>query len=218
MSVVQTIADRSRERHPTLLKRVEGDTITVERLDEDGFPVWLREEDGSYVVGFDGWHEHFDSEEGRCQFGGLPPGNYSIRYVGGPGDRLAVPVIEVGPLARGERREIEAGAVEGSVLCGTVRRAETGAPIEHAWVRYEGASYPRTGSSSISASVQSARTDAEGRFASRTALVPGPLFIWVSAESGGKRVRLQHEAVVGREPRTELDLTVPFESSDTPGV
>src|SRR5205814_1051713 len=121
-------------------------------------------------------------EEGRCQFGGLPPGDYSIRYVDGPGDRLAVPVIEVGPLARGERREIEARAVEGSVLCGTVRQAETGAPIAHAVVRYEGASYPRTGSA-----LQSARTDAEGRFASRTALVPGPLIIWVSAESGGKR-------------------------------
>ena len=142
--------------------------------------------------------------EGRCQFGGLPPGSYSIRYVGlverleasrrqglpwrdysirhgdGPRDRLAVPVIEVGHLAVGERREIEARAVEGSVLCGTVRHAETGAPIEHACVRYEGPAYPRTGSA-----LQSAYTDAEGRFATHTALVPGPLTLWVSAGSGG---------------------------------
>jgi hypothetical protein len=145
--------------------------------------------------------------EGRGQFGGLAPGDYSIRYLGGPGDRLAVPVIEVGPLALGERREIEARAVEGSVLCGTVRQAETGAPIENAVVRYE----------SASSGVQSVRTDAEGRFASRTALVPGPLIIRVSAESGGKRVRIRHEMVVGREPRTVFDPAVPFESGDTLG-
>ena len=104
-------------------------------------------------------------------------------------------MIEVGPLASGERREIEARAVEGSILCGTVRRAETGAPIEHAWVRYEGAAYPRTGSG-----LQSAYTDAEGRFATRTALVPGPLTVGVSAMSGGKRAGIRHEVVVGQEP------------------
>jgi len=63
MSVVQTIADRLREHHPSLSTWVEGDTITVEPLDEDGFSVWLREQDGWFIVGFDGWHEHFDSEE-----------------------------------------------------------------------------------------------------------------------------------------------------------
>ncbi len=63
MSDAQNIAERLRQHHPSLSTRVEGDTITVEPLDEDGFPVWLRKEDGSYVVGFDGWHEHFDSEE-----------------------------------------------------------------------------------------------------------------------------------------------------------
>jgi hypothetical protein len=151
--------------------------------------------------------------EGRCRFGGLPPGDYSIRYVDGAADRLAVPVIEVGHLAGGERQEIEARAVEGSVLCGTIRHAETGALLEHAIVRYEGAWYPPTGSG-----VQSARTDAEGRFATRTALVPGPLIIRVSAESGGKRAQVRHEVVVGRGPRTVLDLTVPFEPGDAPGA
>jgi len=175
--------------------------------------------------------------EGRCRFGGLPPGNYSIRYVGlverleawrrqgllwrdysilhvdGPRDRLALPVIEIGPLAVGERREIEARAVEGSVLCGTVRQAEAGAPIEHAWVRYEGAAYPRTGSA-----LQSVYTDAEGKFATRTALVPGRLTISVSAVVGGKRLQFRHEVVVRREPRTELNLDVPLGSSDTPGL
>jgi hypothetical protein len=111
----------------------------------------------------------------------------------------------------GERREIEALAVEGSVLCGTVRRAETGAPIEHAWVRYEGAAYPRTGSA-----LQSAYSDAEGRFATRTALIPGPLTVGVSAMSGGKRIGIRHEVVVGQEPCTELDMSIPFGSGGTP--
>ncbi len=142
----------------------------------------------------------------------LPWRDYSIRHVDGPRDRLTLPVIEAGPLAVGERREIEVSAVEGSVLCGTVRHAETGAPIEHASVRNEGAAYPRTGSA-----LQSSYTDAEGRFATRTALVPGPLTVWVSAESGGKRRRLSHEVVVGRDSRTVLDFTVHFKSSDTPG-
>ena len=65
MSVVQAIADRLRKHHPSLSTRVEDDTITVEPVDEDGFAVWFREDDGSYIVGFDGWHEHFDSDEER---------------------------------------------------------------------------------------------------------------------------------------------------------
>ena len=163
--------------------------------------------------------------EGRCQFGGLPPGSYSIRYVGlverleawrrqglpwrdysirhvdGPRDRLAVPVIEVGPLAVGERREIEARAVEGSVLCGTVRHAETGAPIEHAWVRYEGAAYPRTGSA-----------PPVGLHRRRGAIChtngPRPRTTHPLGLGGVRRegVRLRHEVVVRREPRTEVDL------------
>ena len=63
MSAVQTIANRLKERHPSLSSLVEGDTIIIEPLDEDGFRVWLQADGGSYVVGFDGWHESFDSEE-----------------------------------------------------------------------------------------------------------------------------------------------------------
>jgi hypothetical protein len=63
MSVVQTIADRLRDNDPSLSTRVECDTITVEPRDQNGFPVWLSVEGGSYTVGFDGWHEEFDSEE-----------------------------------------------------------------------------------------------------------------------------------------------------------
>ncbi len=62
MSVVQTIAEHLREHHPSLSTRVDSDSITVDPLDEDGFSVWLHERDGAFVVGFDGWHEHFDSE------------------------------------------------------------------------------------------------------------------------------------------------------------
>jgi hypothetical protein len=63
MSALQTIADRLREHHPSLFARMERNTITVEPRNEDGFTVWLCKEDSTYIVGFDGWHEHFDSEE-----------------------------------------------------------------------------------------------------------------------------------------------------------
>jgi len=106
---------------------------------------------------------------GIVTFGELPPGSYRVSYLRGPSDTWALPVIDVGPARRGQCREIEAVAVEGSVLCGTVRSARTGTPLEHAWVRYEGASYPRTGSS-----LQTAVTDAQGRFATRTAPRPRP--------------------------------------------
>jgi hypothetical protein len=62
MSVIQTIAERLREHHPSLSTRLEGDTVIVDPLGADGFQVWLRAASGSFVVGFDGWHEHFDSE------------------------------------------------------------------------------------------------------------------------------------------------------------
>jgi hypothetical protein len=63
MSVIETIADRLRHHYPSLPTRIEGCTITIEPCDKDGFSVWLCNEGGSYTVGFDGWHEEFDSEE-----------------------------------------------------------------------------------------------------------------------------------------------------------
>ena len=38
-------------------------STTVEPLTADGFPVSLTEGAGEWVVAFDGWHEHFTSED-----------------------------------------------------------------------------------------------------------------------------------------------------------
>jgi hypothetical protein len=61
--LIQAIAERLREQHPSLSMRLEGDTIVVDPPDDRGFQVRLREEKGTVVVGFDGWHEHFESEQ-----------------------------------------------------------------------------------------------------------------------------------------------------------
>src|SRR5947209_331194 len=62
MSAVGRIAVRLR-RHPELVYRVTGGTITVSPPTAGGFSVSLTEGAGEWVVGFDGWHERFTSEE-----------------------------------------------------------------------------------------------------------------------------------------------------------
>jgi hypothetical protein len=62
MGCIAKIVNRLRD-HPELSFRVERDTITVLPKDANGFEVWLQEANGSYVVGFDGWHEPFQTEE-----------------------------------------------------------------------------------------------------------------------------------------------------------
>ena len=58
--------DRIRERlagYPQASYRVEDRTITIDPATPEGFSVWLTEADDELVVGFEGWHEHFASEE-----------------------------------------------------------------------------------------------------------------------------------------------------------
>jgi hypothetical protein len=62
MGAVERITKRLR-RHPELVYRVSGGMVTVEPPTTDGFPVSLTEGAGEWVVGFDGWHEHFTSED-----------------------------------------------------------------------------------------------------------------------------------------------------------
>ena len=61
MSIIPQILDRLRDR-PSLPVRVEGDTLTVDPAGPESFSVWFHERGAGYVVGFDGWHEHFTSE------------------------------------------------------------------------------------------------------------------------------------------------------------
>lgn len=62
MSAIQQIIDRLRRR-ADLHYHVSGRTITVSPPSSRGFTVWLTEAPGEWTVGFDGWHEHFKSEE-----------------------------------------------------------------------------------------------------------------------------------------------------------
>ena len=61
MGAVARVVDRLR-RHPGLTCRVRGTTVTVDPPGPGGFAVSLTEAGGTWVVGFDGWHEHFRSE------------------------------------------------------------------------------------------------------------------------------------------------------------
>lgn len=62
MSAVERITERL-QRHPELVYRVSGGTITVAPPTANGFSVSLTEGAGEWVVGFDGWHDRFTSED-----------------------------------------------------------------------------------------------------------------------------------------------------------
>ncbi|MBI3861659.1 MAG: hypothetical protein HY290_07165 [Planctomycetia bacterium] len=48
--------------YPQLSHRATDDSITVDAASPTGFTVLLHAKNGKFTVGFDGWHEHFDSE------------------------------------------------------------------------------------------------------------------------------------------------------------
>ena len=62
MGAIGRIMEGLRDR-ADLPYRVSGRTITVDSVSPQGFSVWLTEGRGESIVGFDGWHEHFDSED-----------------------------------------------------------------------------------------------------------------------------------------------------------
>jgi hypothetical protein len=62
MSAIERIIERL-QRHPDLVYRVTGRTVTVDPPTAEGFAVSLTEGTDEWVVGFDGWHEHFTSED-----------------------------------------------------------------------------------------------------------------------------------------------------------
>jgi hypothetical protein len=62
MSTIERIKNKLK-KYPQLIFRVEGNKISVEPLSSTGFTVWLIENDPGFTVGFDGWHEEFDSQD-----------------------------------------------------------------------------------------------------------------------------------------------------------
>jgi hypothetical protein len=62
MSAIERIKERL-QRYPQFVYRVSAGKIVVEPPTPDGFTVSLTEGVGEWLVEFDGWHEHFTSEE-----------------------------------------------------------------------------------------------------------------------------------------------------------
>ena len=62
MSAIARIIEKLK-KHPELSYKQEGNIVTVEPADADGFAVGLSERDGGYTVSCEGWHEEFESEE-----------------------------------------------------------------------------------------------------------------------------------------------------------
>jgi hypothetical protein len=148
---------------------------------------------------------------GVCEFRALPSGSYTARYIGGGPGGWAVPAVTIPDLGAGEKRDVPAGAVAGSVLCGRVCEEQSGAPIRFAEVRFESATYPGTAST-----FQAAYTGADGAFAFRYPVVPGSFTIRVSSFRSGRSVGQRHRIVVGTEPRTELNFRLPVAGEDAP--
>jgi len=62
MQTFEQIAERL-NRHPELTYHVTDRTIAVDAPTSNGFAVSLTKGMDGWVVAFDGWHEHFKSEE-----------------------------------------------------------------------------------------------------------------------------------------------------------
>ena len=61
MSAIETIRAKL-QSYPQLQYEHTASSITVSPESSDGFPVSFYQEGVRFVVGFAGWHEHFDSE------------------------------------------------------------------------------------------------------------------------------------------------------------
>ncbi|MHB1423131.1 MAG: hypothetical protein ACYC3I_08045 [Gemmataceae bacterium] len=62
MSAIERIMEKL-QRLPDLNYQVASGTITVDPSTAQGFVVSLTESNGEYSVRYEGWHEHFASEE-----------------------------------------------------------------------------------------------------------------------------------------------------------
>jgi hypothetical protein len=62
MSFLDDIRLRLTEKHPELAFKVSGNTLIVKAPVANGFDVWVSDAE-DIVVGYDGWHEHFDPDQ-----------------------------------------------------------------------------------------------------------------------------------------------------------
>jgi hypothetical protein len=99
--------------------RIDGEHITVEPSSPEGFSVWITGNSREWIVGFDGWHEHFDTEaeavhcfiwglSGKCRlsvnFRGRFPYKWTVEYEeGGEWRSLGTTGLLVFPFWRRKR-------------------------------------------------------------------------------------------------------------------
>ncbi len=62
MSAIEVIREKLK-KYPQLNYQIEDNTITVEPVSLGGFAVCLIENNPGFTVGFDGWHEEFESQD-----------------------------------------------------------------------------------------------------------------------------------------------------------
>ena len=62
MNILEEIKNRIK-KYPELELIHEEDTITIKALSLNGFDVWFYNGKDEYIVGFDGWHEHFKKND-----------------------------------------------------------------------------------------------------------------------------------------------------------
>jgi len=91
MRLLEIVCQRLDDKHPHLRYSVQGCTITVRAPESNGHEVWLTENTDDWIVGYDGWHEHFVSEKealdcfafglsGQCRLRVCLRGNFAYRW------------------------------------------------------------------------------------------------------------------------------------------
>ena len=83
---------RQLAKHPELKYKATATSVTIQAPTADGFQVHMSASRSEYVVGFDGWHEHFKSPEealncvtfaysGRCRVATTYRGWIPVKWV-----------------------------------------------------------------------------------------------------------------------------------------
>ena len=63
MNPITEIKNRLDTKHPDLEYEVEENTICVKPKNGNGFEVWFSDDGHEYTVGYEGWHQHFQTSE-----------------------------------------------------------------------------------------------------------------------------------------------------------
>jgi hypothetical protein len=58
MDIIKQIEDVLK-KHPGIPYQIENNTISVDPKSADGFCVWLTCNEAEYIIGYEGWHQHF---------------------------------------------------------------------------------------------------------------------------------------------------------------